>query len=279
MTSVKKLNLVPTVTFFKTLNKYLRLYRAFFKASFVADMEFRANFLVRIFTDVLWYAAQILTFEVLFLHTPTLGGWQAPQMRVFLGILFVVDAIYMVLFHENLEKMNTQIRKGDIDLFLVKPVSAQFMITCQKVGTALVGNLIISIGWLWWSLAQLPDLSALRLFWLIVLIPSALIAIYSIRFVFSASAFLFTQAESIMYLWYQLYKLGLRPDGIYVPWLRIVVLTVIPVGFVASVPARAILEPVNYWLPVWVVLWSCTLLWMTTWLWKKGLKFYSSASS
>lgn len=229
----------------KALGKYLRLYRAFFRASFVADMEFRANFLVRIFTDILWYAAQIFTFEILFLHTPTLGGWQAPQMRVFLGVLFVVDAIYMVLFHENLEKMNTQIRKGDIDLFLVKPVSAQFMITCQKIATALIGNLLISIGWLTWSLYHLPDFSALRLLWLIALIPSALMTIYSIRFTFSASAFLFTQAESIMYLWYQLYKLGLRPDGIYVPWLRVVVLTVIPVGFVASVPARAVLEPTH----------------------------------
>lgn len=259
--------------------KYLRLYSAFFKASFVADLEFRANFLIRIFTDIVWYAAQIFTFEVLFLHTNKLGDWSAPQMRVFLGILFVVDALYMVMFHENLEKMNTQIRKGELDLLLVKPVSSQFILSCQKVSTALIGNLLISISWLSWSLYALPDFEPVRMLWLFLLIPTGLLTVYSIRLMFSATAFWITQGESVMYLWYQLYKLGLRPDSIYLPWLRYLVLSLVPVGFIASVPARSILEPMNPWLPLWVTIWSLFLFQTTKWLWKNGLKNYSSASS
>jgi len=262
-----------------TLQKYLRLYYAFFKASFVADLEFRANFITRIITDVIWYGAQIFTFEVLFLHTNKLGDWNVDQTRVFLGIVFVVDAFYMIMFHDNLDRMNTSIRKGDLDLLLVKPVSSQFMLSCQRISTAMIGNLGIGTAWLIWSIAQLPDVQWINLLWLLLLLPCGVLAVYCLRFLFSASALIFTQAESVMYLWYQIYRLGLRPDSIYVPWLRFAILTIMPVGFIASVPARAILEPASYGLFAWVLLWTVGLMIFTSWLWQLGLKKYSSASS
>lgn len=98
--------------------KYWKLFKAFAKASFVADLEYRANFLTRIVTDIFWYAAQIMTFETIFLHTDNVGGWNLDQTRVFLGMLFVADAIYMVLFHDNLDRMSDRVRKGELDLLL-----------------------------------------------------------------------------------------------------------------------------------------------------------------
>ncbi len=139
-----------------SLAKYLRLYLAFFRASLVADLEYRANFITRIFTDIVWYSAQIITFESLFLHTQRVGDWDVHQTRVFLGLVFIVDAFYMILFHDNLDRMNTSIRKGDLDLLLVKPVSSQFMLSCQRVTTAMIGNLFIGVGWFVWALWSIP---------------------------------------------------------------------------------------------------------------------------
>ena len=69
-------------------------------------------------------------------------------MRVFLGLLFVIDAIYMIIIHENLENMSEKVRKGDLDLLLAKPVNSQFMITLQKANTAIIGNLVLGTSWL-----------------------------------------------------------------------------------------------------------------------------------
>jgi ABC-2 type transport system permease protein len=72
-------------------------------------------------TDIFWYIAQITTFEVLFHHTQYIGSWNLEQMRVFLGVVFVVDALYMIILSENLDQFSEKVRKGDLDLLLAKP--------------------------------------------------------------------------------------------------------------------------------------------------------------
>ena len=111
-----------------------------FKTSLISDLEYRANYFTRFITDVFWYIAQILTFEVLYRHTNKIGDWDVHQMKVFLGILFVIDALYMIIIHENLENLSEKVRKGDLDLLLAKPINSQFMITLQKANTAILGN-------------------------------------------------------------------------------------------------------------------------------------------
>jgi ABC-2 type transport system permease protein len=263
----------------KKFFKYLRLTKAFFKASIMADLEYRANFATRILTDIFWYLAQVAMWEGLFRVTTKIGDWNLAQTRVFLGLLFVVDAIYMVLFSENLDRMSEKVRKGEIDLLLAKPVSSQFFMSLQRMNTAILGNLAIAIVWLVFSLMLLPDLQWTRIFWLFVLIPAGLLSLYSIRFSFSSLAMLFTRADNVQYLWFQVYRLGMRPDSIYSPWLKLLVLTLLPVAVVASVPARALLDPPNFLLFIWVVVWSGGLLYLSNRFWKFCLRHYSSASS
>lgn len=263
----------------KTFAKYFKLYVALFKASFISDLEYRANFLSRVFTDILWYLSQIITFEVIFRHTNKIGDWSLEQMRVFLGVVFVADALYMIIFSDNMDQFSEKIRKGDLDLLLAKPINSQFMISLQKAATAMSSNLLMGSAWLIFSLAQLPDFNWLRLLWLLLLIPCGLVAMYSIRFAIAATAVIFTRSENLQFMWYQIYKLGMRPDHIYFPWLKWILLTVLPVGVIASVPARALLDAPAWPLFIWVVFWAGALLYLSNQFWKFALRYYSSASS
>lgn len=263
----------------KNFFKYIRLYKSFFKASLISDFEFRLNFLFQLLTDIFWYAAQIITFEVLFLHTKQIGSWSLSQTRIFLGLVFIADAIYMILFHDNLGKLSEKVRRGQLDLLLTKPVNSQFMISLQRASTALLGNLILASGYFAWAAYQYADFSAVRLLWLIILIPVGTLCFYTFRFMLSAAAVIFTKSDNLDYLWYQIYKLGLRPDSMYSSWLRYVVLSILPVGVIASVPARAIIDEPNYILFSWVVALACTLLIISNKFWKFCLKNYTSASS
>jgi ABC-type uncharacterized transport system permease subunit len=66
-------------------------------------MEYRLNFVVHIFGEIVWYTAQLSVFEVLYTHTSNLNGWTVQDMRVFMGSLFLADVIYMILFQTNLD--------------------------------------------------------------------------------------------------------------------------------------------------------------------------------
>jgi ABC-2 type transport system permease protein len=263
----------------KTLLKYLRIYRAFIKTSFIADLQFRANFVVRLVTDILWYAAQIVTFEVLYLHTQKIGDWNVEQTRVFLGVMFVTDALYMVTLHDNLDGFSERVRKGDLDLLLAKPINSQFMLSLNRVATSLFGNLMIAISWLIYALYSYSDFTWSRLPWMLLMIPSGMICFYSIRFVVSASAVIFTKSDNLVYLWYQFYRLGLRPDSIYVPWLRFILMTILPVAMISSVPARFLIQEPDWKLFIWAIVLAAGLIYATHRFWNFALKSYSSASS
>lgn len=263
----------------RVIHKYLGLLASFFKASLISELEYRFNIGARIVTDIIWYMAQLSVFEVLFKHTNSLNGWTLHETRVFMGCLFVTDALYMMAFSENLDRMGEKVRKGDLDLLLVKPVNSQWMLSFQKVSVAYFGNLLIALAWLAWSLAQIPDFNWWRCAWLLLTVPIGISIIYSIRFMTASAALFFTRADAVTYIWYQVYRLGTRPHNIYPAFLRYAVLTLIPIAFLASVPAHIILGKTGpYWL-VWGLCLAALLIFLSSRVWKRGLRTYSSASS
>lgn len=261
------------------LKKILLLYWTFFKMSLITDLEFRLNFAIRVFNDVIWYVAQILTFEVIFRHTSHIGDWNLEQTRVFLGVLFVVDGFYMLFIHENIETFPEKVSRGDLDLLLLKPVNSQFIISCQRFVTPALANLTMGIGWLTWSIWQVQAFSWIGLGLFILMIPSSILVIYSMRFLFAATSVILTKSENIQYLWFSLYRLGTRPDTIFTnPW-RLVILTVIPMGIVASVPSRLLFNEAPWPLIIWGFIVGPLLLYFSTVFWQYCLTRYQSASS
>ncbi|MDX9730754.1 MAG: ABC-2 family transporter protein [Bdellovibrionales bacterium] len=263
----------------KIIKKYTYLFVSFFKASLMAELEFRFNIAARIVTDIVWYIAQLSVFEVLFRHTENLSGWTLPETRVFMGLLFVTDSIFMMLFSENLDRMGEKVRRGELDLLLVKPVNSQWMMSFQKVSVAYIGNFLISSAWLAWSLSQIESFKPINTLWLLLTVPIGLSIVYAIRFLTSATALFFTRADAINYIWYQVYRLGTRPDTIFPQILRYMILTVMPIAFLASVPAQIILGKSGPQLLVLGGTLSILLVYASSRFWKYGLKSYSSASS
>lgn len=263
----------------RKLRKYLGLYAAFFRASLTADLEFRSNFAIRIVTDIFWYLAQIMSFELLFNFTGHIGDWTRAEMRIFLGVLFVVDGVTMVILQINMDSLGESVRKGTLDLLLTKPVNSQFMISLQKVSTAHLGNLTLAVAWLAWALLSSGQGVGWRLLSLCVTVPCGVVIFYGFRFLFAAGTVIFTAAGNLQYLFYHFYRLGMRPDTIYSPWLKYTVLTLLPMGLIASVPARIVLGTGSLWLSLWCVGLAALSLWVSTWVWRFALRYYASVSS
>lgn len=263
-----------------TIRKYSFLVMSFFKASMMSDLEYRMNIALKFFNDLIWYAVQLSVFEALFAYTKSVSGWTLYDTRVFMAVLFVTDSLFMILFSENLDKLSDRVRKGEIDMLLTKPANAQFILSFQKMNTAYVLNFALTSSWLIYSLIKLPGgIDAFKILSLLIMIPSAVALTYSTRFFFSASALIFTRADNLNYVWYNLYKLGTRPDSIYPTWLRYILLSFIPVAFFASVPARLVMGTASAWLILVGVAISTSFVYATTRFWKYALTFYSSASS
>jgi ABC-2 type transport system permease protein len=260
--------------------KYFALLKAFLKVSLIADLEFRLNITIKIITDLIWYAAQISVFEVLFYHTPHLAEWDLPATRLFLSVLFLVDSCWMFFVSENLDRLSLKVRNGDLDMLLTKPVNSQFMISMQKFSSAFLINMVLTFALVNWALTKTSagwHLSSVL--WIIYFIPWALLVVYGTRFLFSALSVIFINADSVSYIWYQLYRMGTRPDSIYPKWLRYTLLSIVPMGFVASVPSRLLLGIYSAWMVVALPAVGLGLLYLSHRFWHFTLRHYSSASS
>lgn len=261
------------------IQKYAGLYQAFFKASFVADLEYRLNFVFLMLAEFVWYSTQLILFEVLYRHTNIIGNWNLSQMRVFIFLVLFVDSFYMILWDPNFSTFTDNVRKGTLDLLLMKPINSMFMLSSQRISISHIPCFFITAGGLVWALAQLPDFNWFKLLWLLILIPSGLSVIFCGRFALNSTSIIFTRADFLQYIWYSLFRLGLRPDAIYSGFLRVILIFIVPFAMIASIPARIMLEPTSYGLLIWAFVLPFISFYLLKKYWVFCLKFYSSASS
>lgn len=225
------------------LKKMCSLEWSLFKLSLIADMQAPFNLAVQFVNDILWYLMQIVLFESIYLHVDQLGGWGIAEMRTFLGVLFLVDALHMILFAHNFDLFSEKIARRDLDPILLRPVSSQQLMTSEKMQCGFILNALFALAWLLWSLSLLPQgFPWVRSLLLLVVISVALSIYYATRLIFCTLALLITRAEHFHELYFSFFKMGQRPDRIYGPAIRYVILLLIPVAMVASVPTRVLVD-------------------------------------
>lgn len=259
--------------------KYFRILISTFKTSAIADMEYRANFALQILVDIIWYLSQIAMYEVIFANTKLIGDWNVSQVRVFNAIIFIVDAFFMLSFQTNLSDLPDKISKGELDLVLAKPVESQFIVSFFRFNTAYILNIFITFGWLFYCLSHVQNLVWLNSLWLIIFIPCGILISYSIRFMLITLNLIFVRADNLQYIWYSMYRFAMRPDSIYFPWLRVILFSLFPMAFIASVPTRVLFEPNQPLYLILALMLSTFFLYLSHLFWNFGLKHYSSASS
>ncbi len=260
--------------------RYLRLLATFFRMSVIADLEYRANVIGKVVTDIFWYLTHIVLFEVMFLHVPSLGGWSIEDARVFLGVLFLADAIHMVLFAEGLDRFATLVVSGGLDLLLSKPVNSQFMVSCHRIAWSYLVNVTLAGSWLLWSLShRLGELSPLLFGKVVIGAGAGALIMYALRFSFASFSLIFTQADNLQYLWYTLFRLSTRPHSMYPSGIKLLLVTLLPLAFIASIPAEILLGERDTIGIVSLLGVASGCLLFSRWLWGRCLRHYTSASS
>ena len=258
-----------------SIKKKLALQWTFFKLSAIADLQVSVNLGIQFINDILWYLLQIVLFEALYLNVSSLGGWGIAEMRVFLGVLFLVDAFQMIFFAYNFDVFSEKIAKRDLDLILLRPMSSQQVMTAQRLQCSFILNALFAFFWLFWSLSLLPQgLSWTHFLLILIVVPAGLAVFYSTRLIVCTVALLLTRAEHFYELYWTVFRMGQRPDRLYGPGLRYFILLVFPVGMIASVPTRVLLNPWDGFALPMLILGATASLFVANRFWNWSVKRY-----
>lgn len=261
------------------LSQYLSVYRVQLKNNFVREAVYRTNFLTAVTVDVIWMGVELSLFSAIYSNVPTIAGWTQDQVFFFLGIFFASDALFTIFFQRNFWNFSDLVNKGELDILLTKPIHPIFLALSRSINLTAAFNILLGLG----VAAKYAGPAGFQGgihwlevgFWLLIGLLTALL----LRFTFSIWVFWTDRSWAMSRLYYQFFAFATKPDTLYPKAIRYLILTGLPFAFIGSVPARALLYGLDWieYLDIFAVLFGFFLL--NSYLWKKGLARYQSASS
>jgi ABC-2 type transport system permease protein len=262
--------------------RYLEIYWLMIRNSLIREMNFKANFILWMVVELLWFLGQIVFLEVLFSHVDTIGDWSKWQCVLLVGTHQLTSQIFQAFFYVNLSELPELIRTGRLDLMLLLPVDPQFAVSTRKFGMDNVVNAIVGASIVVFSLFQLrvvPNASQIALY--IVAVAFGVTIHYSVMFGLATVAFWIVRAQGLIYGYFNVFNIARYPDVVFRGVFKMVFSYLIPVIIVANVPARilsrALESPWNGLARL--VGASLFIFFATRVFWHIALRRYSSASS
>ena len=261
--------------------RYLTLYLYCIRFSFSKAMEFRVDFFFRIVMDSIFYLVQFMFFKVIYLHTNTLGGWDESQIMIFVASYIFIDALNMTIFSDNCWMMPTYINRGQLDFYLTKPVSTLFFLSLREFAANSFVNLIFATSILIWVISNAPyDFSFLQLFLYFIFLLIGTFLYYIVHMFFILCVFWTHSSRGLSDFFWSFSHILERPDRIYKGFLRKVLVSILPFALMASFPTRILIEGDNMFpIIIHMTLVAIILFFIMLFIWKRGIRSYSSASS
>lgn len=262
------------------LLRYARLYGHFIRFSASRTLEFRVDFFFRVIMDLAYYGINIGFYQVIFLHTELLGGWTRDQTLVFMGGFLLVDAIVMTLFSNNIWWLPVFINRGDLDYYLLRPVSSLFFLSVRDFAVNSFINFLFAVGILAWALSRAADPwtgSDITLY--IGLLLVGVFLHYMVHMLMILPVFWIQNGSSLHTIFYSFQRFMERPDRIFTGWARRILVSVLPFSLMASFPAQILIGGFNALTILHLFAVTAFFFGLLLFVWNRGLRAYSSASS
>ena len=260
--------------------RYGRLLLYFLRFSFSKAMEFRVDFFFRIAMDIVFYIVNILFYQVIYSHTDLIGGWSREQMMVFVGAFLVVDALSMTLFSNNLMGISFFVNRGDLDYYLIRPVSSLFFLSLRDFAVNSFVNLLMATGILVAALIHYsgPTPPPIVLLFLILILNGTYLR-YLVRMCTIIPVFWLHSNRGLEMMFFHLARFLERPDTIFTGPVRLILITAVPFALMVSFPARLLFDGFQGKILLHILIVTAALTAVVLYFWKRGLRAYSSASS
>jgi len=262
------------------MKRYLSLLLIHYRAGLLTEMEYRANFLTSAGVSVGWALWLMGGSAVFFYHRSTLGGWTFDQMLLVSGLFIFFGGFGAAVLAPNVQRMVDHVQKGTMDFVLLKPASSQFLATVtacapMKFVDLITGLILISIGL--YRMGHVPD--AYHVLSFLLMIPAGIATLYSFCVLCLTLAFWFVRVDNFPELFWAFFEAGRFPVSVYRGAVRFVLTYVVPIAFLTTFPAAALLGMLSPRYVFASVIVAAILLYLSTRFWNYAIRFYSSASS
>ncbi|PSB04684.1 ABC transporter permease [Merismopedia glauca] len=260
------------------MQRYLRVLGLFWSTAIAAELEYRANFILATFSSVGNLVGSIFGISLFYRNGYTFAGWKWEEALVVLGVFTVLQGFSATFLVPNLNKIVDRIQQGTLDFVLLKPISSQFWLSTNTISPWGLPDLLFGLFVIGYAGNRL------HLTWnnyLLGVIPLVLgmAIVYSLWFMLGATSVWFVKIYNATEVLRGLLEAGRYPMVAYPAAYRFFFTFIVPVAFLTTIPAEAILGRVEINWVFGTAILAALLFFASNRFWQFALRFYTSASS
>ncbi|MCC5658797.1 ABC transporter permease [Nostoc sp. XA010] len=260
------------------MQRYLKVLRLFWSAAIAAELEYRINFFIATLSSLGNLAGSLFGLFLFYRTGYTFSGWSWEAALVVLGIFTLLQGFSATFLASNLNRIVRHVQEGTLDFILLKPIRSQFWLSTHTLSPwglpdIIFGSIIIGyagkrlgVGIADYLLGVLPLLFSF-------------VILYSLWFMLGAMSIWFVKIYNVTEVLRGLLEAGRYPIAAYPTAYRFFFTFVMPVAFLTTVPAQALLGRSDISWLIGAAILAVALFFASTWFWRFALRFYTSASS
>ncbi len=261
--------------------KYLKIYAYLIRVHFFLHTMYRLSFFTALIGKILRGLILIAFFYAVYLNVPTIGEWDFDRILVLIATYLTVEAIIVMTFHRNLfYYFPRDVKRGDFDFSLVKPVNTLF-ITSFKVFDVFDLFSHLPLIYFWYYIATQTsitfEIQNIALFLLLLI--NSVIFVYGITLIIASTSFWTINSTGLGRFFENLLQTSRYPTTIYSQGVKLGFDYILPITLIATFPSQVLFGQNNWSYFTFALFFSTILLVIAISFWRFALKHYSSASS
>ena len=264
------------------MRRYIEIYSIMLRNSLIRELSFKANFILWLIVEVLWFCGQIVFFSIIFGQVDRIGDWTKWEVVLLVGTHQIIAQLFQGFFFVNVANIPELVRTGKLDALLALPIDSQFAVSTKQFGldsmiNAVLGAVVVCVALS--RLGIVPNPMSILLYF--IALGFGVAVHYSIMLSLASVSFWIVRAQGLVYGYFNFLNIARYPDVIFPRLFRFIFGWIIPVVIIANIPARLLIKPLEQptWLMFHLVIASTTIFWLSRFFWRFALRHYSSASS
>jgi viologen exporter family transport system permease protein len=222
--------------------RYWRLLGAQVRASTLALLQYRFDFLADGVLEILWAATALVPLFIVFGARQSVAGWSFGEALLVMGWFTLLQGILEGAINPSLTSVVEHIRTGTLDFVLLKPADAQFLVSTARFQPWRATNVLTAaavFAYAFHLIGRPPSPSGL-LAGLFLLFTSTLL-LYSLWILTVSAAFYVVKIDNLSFLFSSIFDAARWPSTIFRGALSFVFTFVIPLALMTTYPALAML--------------------------------------
>jgi len=207
------------------------------KAELATAAEYRADLIIGTFISALWLFLAVVPAVVVFGHVEAAAGWTLERLLLVQAIWYAMDGVMWLVIMTNIRGLSDMVRTGELDFVLLQPGNSLARMSLSHLQVADLPKFVLAALLAGAAIARGVDVDPLGALQGLVGIAAAMVLMWSIGVLSHVKAITTVKFEA-GFVVHAAHNLARIPVNFYGPAITLFLTFVVPIAFLATIPAE-----------------------------------------